>query len=64
MSSNEIIVANMNRIADLYKTIGILTEMKEREEDWDIRGSYNRAITGFEDAIENLNYVNKALKSC
>ena len=64
MNSNEIVIENMNRIGDLYKALGALTEMREREEDWDIRGSYNRAIIGIEDAIENLNYVNKALEGC
>ena len=64
MTSNEIVVSNLNRIGELYTVLGVLTEKRNNEEDWDMRGSYNRAIIGIEDAIENLTYVNKALEDC
>ena len=60
----EHITANLNLISDLYKEIAVLTEKRDKEEDWDARGAFTRAISGLEDAIDNLSYANKALEEC
>lgn len=65
MTANEIVIANLKRISDIYTDIAELTDLKAKADndfESETRDAYNRAIWGFNDAIENLLYVNKALE--
>ena len=64
MKIGELVINNYKQIASLYEVLASITELRENEENLDIRRGYTCVLVDIENAIESLVKANEALEEC